>query len=430
MAPDQSTGENSNQKTPVAGSDMSPWQVKGGETSGSAAEPDPNSPAAAEAEATPVANPVPPAQPEAALSSGAFAAQQPHLQPPRSKKTGLFVTLAVVLVALLGSFTAWALYNRPANAVSDSLLKLANSKQLALEGKIESFSSPRASLSGDLKIRFNAARNWAADGILTIRDKQPFGVGPVNLNLSVIAEGSQNFFVKVNNAKGTVEQLAGGGASGKMVAGSLSNFLSVVDGRWIRFNNSTVSQETIQADQCFQKTFADLSKNAAERNKLRRIYRQNMFVAPEANLPAEVIGGRGSSHYKLRFDEAKAMSLARAVMGTDTYRRLQACNKDFTINLGEIPNVVRELNQLNVETWVDYWTHDITRLSYDNKKGDKGYFDFKYSDAATTVVVPSDSVPYQDALNALRKDFGSSGPAATWSLPGLPGATSPSVFQL
>ncbi|RWZ82034.1 MAG: hypothetical protein EOT04_00145 [Candidatus Chaera renei] len=389
-----------------------------------AAEPEPNNPAD-----RPLGNPAAPA-----LSGSPVA--PPFVKPPaRANKLGLFVVLAVLAIVLLGSFGVLALYNRPQTAVTDSVLKLAATSRLALEGKV-SYADPSgtSTMSGDLKVRFNRMSNLAVDGVITGRGESPVTAKPetYTVNFAVVADSNQNFFVKFNDLKGTIEQLAGGGAAGKSASGSLNNFLTTVDGRWIRLSGSSVPQGPSLADQCFQKVFKDLASNRAERKKLEKLYRQNAFITPEASLPSQVINGRGSAHYKLRFDGAKANALAQAYAATDTYKKLQACDNSLKID-PELPTTINNLNQANVEIWVDYWTHDITRLAYDNsQKGSKGYFDFKYSDAATTVVVPSSSVPYQDALNALQKDLqfsgGSSLPLPTPTLPG--NRLNPTIYQL
>lgn len=464
MAPDKPDANNPNNfDSGTDRPDTSPWQIKDqssefanpgstGETpaanhaqelNDAPAEPDgpdlrPAQPTASPTAAEPKLNdPVdrPLGNPDASVSGG-ITTLPPFVKPPaRANRLGLFVVLAVLAVVLLGSFGVLALYNRPQTAITDSILKLAATSRLALEGKV-SYADPSgaSTLSGDLKVRFNRMSNLAVDGVMTGRGESPITAKPetYTVNFSVVADSNQNFFVKFNDLKGTIEQLAGGGTAGKSASGSLNNLLTTVDGRWVRLSGSSVPQGPSLADQCFQKVFKDLANNRAERKKLEKLYRQNAFITPAASLPSQVINGRGSAHYKLRFDGAKANALAQAYAATDTYKKLQACDNSLKID-PELPTTINNLNQANVEIWVDYWTHDITRLAYDNsQKGSKGYFDFKYSDAATTVVVPSSSVPYQDALNALQKDlqFGgrSSLPLPTPTLPGS--RLNPTIYQL
>ena len=309
--------------------------------------------------------------------------------PPRKK--GLLAGLiALIIVLIIAALTYAYVYQNPNKVVADGIMQALNSRSVTYTGTFVTTSTNKitADFNGsadsrggslDMKVHLNALnRKYTIDGSGLLSDK-----GDLYFKVKNIDELVQNYRKSVpQSSQGLFDQI-----------------VAKINDKWIKISSDDLksySPEVATAQRCLTDAFKRMQSDETLRSEAVMAYKQHPFIVIEKTLGSK----DGSLGYLLSIDSAKAKSFATAFRATALYKTLHACDKNLELKVDDLKSD-RPLNQnVNVELWVNNWTHQITKVVVADKKNTTSLSVLPSFNKPVSVAAPREST----TLEQLQKD--------------------------
>ena len=309
--------------------------------------------------------------------------------PPRKK--GLFAGLiALIIVLIIAALTYAYVYQNPNKVLADGIMQALSSRSVTYTGTFVTTSANKitADFNGsadsrggslDMKVHLNALnRKYTIDGSGLLSDK-----GDLYFKVKNIDELVQNYRKSVpQSSQGLFDQI-----------------VAKINDKWIKISSDDLksySPEVATAQRCLTDAFKRMQSDETLRSEAVMAYKQHPFIIIEKTLGSK----DGSLGYLLSIDSAKAKSFATAFRATALYKTLHACDKNLELKVDDLKSD-RPLNQnVNVELWVNNWTHQITKVVVADKKNTTSLSVLPSFNKPVSVAAPREST----TLEQLQKD--------------------------
>ncbi|HEX7483674.1 MAG TPA: hypothetical protein VF281_00830 [Candidatus Saccharimonadales bacterium] len=311
-------------------------------------------------------------------------------QMPRRNKIFLFggVGLIILLIVLALIYSYW--YQNPKKVVSDGIMNALNAQSVAYKG------SYVAKAGSDITVEFNggaAIKGGNADLKLTI----------VSLGKKYTLDGSGllndkgDIYFKVKNIDELVQNYR------KAVPATsqplFDKIVAKINDKWIKISSEDLksySLEVATAQRCIGETFKKAQGDSKLKSEVVDIYKKYPFIVIDKSLGSK----DGSLGYLMNIDQTKAHSFSIAFQKTTIYKILRACDKNFSLNVGESASGQKMNQNTPVELWVNNWTHHITKIVASDKQKTTSLTVVPRFNQPVNVVTPTDAT----TLEQLQKD--------------------------
>ncbi len=376
----------------------------------------------------PAESQVPPTSPAASDGYADLPPADANFMPPRKSHKWLIIIIILVVLIAAGAAIWWYmdyLNNKPEKVLSDALTNTMTNvlnrtpftslSDLTVNSKIED--QPfTAKLHLDNKQANNDTENTAT---------VDFQSGNINVSLtgSLITIDTNTAYIKLDNLTKTSQQLFASSPDLRPTIKQLDPLIKKIDGQWIKFDLSSVSQATgaqsAQADAC-SKAVDNLKISKADQPNIGKLYSQYPFIDVTKVYPAEVVAGVKSFHYEIGLNTDKAVAFSKAAIELPSFADVKAsCKLDgskIDQAYQDYKDQQKGANQ-QVKPTVQLWISQKTRLP---NKVMVDVNDTNLTAALSSVLqinapnvqisAPPNSIPYSDvqkqfqgsSLNTLR----------------------------
>ena len=308
-----------------------------------------------------------------------------------ARKRGIFAGLIALIIVLIAAALTYAyVYQNPTKVVSDGIMQALNSRSVVYMGTFTNTSGNKITVdfnggadtqggSVDMKLNLTALnKKYTIDGSGLLSDK-----GDLYFKIKNIDELVQNYRKSVPAAS----------------QGLFDQILAKINDKWIKISSDDLksySPEVATAQRCLTDAFKRMQSDETLRSEAVMAYKQHPFIVIEKTLGSK----DGSLGYLLSIDSAKAKSFATAFRATALYKTLHACDKNLELKVDDLKSD-RPLNQnVNVELWVNNWTHQITKVVVADKKNTTSLSVLLSFNKSASVAAPREST----TLEQLQKD--------------------------
>ncbi len=358
----QNSDQTNEYTEPSTSPDMSA-QSLGGFQSNQTSEPTPSY--NFEASATPVAASV--TSTETAVVSD--ARESAPTVPQKSKKpliVGIIVT-AILIVLLGGGSLVYGLwYQNPDKVVSDALMNALAAKSSTYVGTMNINNSDTKTV-----LSLTAKQTGKTGSIDTTVSTTAAGK-TYSLDGSALVDSTGDMYVKV-------DKLAALAADFKdqinvfvdaTQASAIDQLVTKIDGNWVKVSATDLkdlSGATATAKTCASDALNQLQSDKTVMSEVTNLYKQHPFITIGKNLGVK----DGSNGYVITNNQTAFKDFLESLKTTKIYATLHGCDSTFTINTASITTATASDTQNStVELWVNSWSHQITKLNFNDTASD------------------------------------------------------------
>lgn len=331
---------------------------------------------------------------------------QPGAFPIKKSRKGLLaILISVGAVVLLGGTAAglglW--WTSPDKSFADATS--TNVGSLAGIGSVKGSLVVTPKSGADVSVEFTTK----VDGAKSNTDlalKMNAGAVTMNLTGAVATDDSKNVYVKVNDVKKTLDSFAGGNA--EAVDAYYGKLISKIDGKWVEITPADMkdlSGNTDANSTCVVDTLGKISSDSSYVKELQTIYANNAYLQYSKSLGSELVNGKDSNHVLVTVDKTKLDAFSKAALKSKLFTELSKCGVDTN----SASSTETSGTMLNVELWVDKWSHKVTRFVMSQVETDATVkFTLEPDYTKSTVTVPQADTQFKDLkadVTALEEQF-------------------------
>ncbi|MDR1970075.1 MAG: hypothetical protein LBQ11_01885, partial [Candidatus Nomurabacteria bacterium] len=329
----------------------------------------------------------------------------------KSKKLPLIITSIVggVLVLAGIGFAIWwfAYYNSDKKILNDAFYSLLGTTEGTGEIKM-SATVDETTIEANIKANYNKdAVAIDVDGKATVADMS------IRAGLSLVASGSKDIYVKVNDLKSVLDAVGVGGFD-----------VSKISNKWIKVSSDELTGMVPQAgadsgdiSKCMENVATTLTKEkSAQKEILDAITDSKILTAKRVGSDKDGI------KFSLAGDLNGTGKFVESLVKTKFYQVVSDCVK--TLDGGsELPALPADMDwnevtsqisplleqvDINVYFWVSSWGHQPTHLSVDVKVSEpniKFTLDVTNKIGKSEVTIPTSSISLTEAIQELMGQF-------------------------
>lgn len=353
----------------------------------------------------------------------------PTAQGPGRKKVGLFIGAAVFIFAVLAvGVTAFLLVqqnNKPEKVLADALVNTASDilekKPSTSVGSFEFVS--KGDNPASIKVAFEGAssgENGKGSADVTV----DFAGQQYTIKSAATVFGSEEYYVKIENLKQTLEALASNQPDFSQFVESFEPIISKIDNQWVRITKSDLKEfgalDEEKLDACAN-TLENLQLSRDDKKQLKRLFSENQFIVAGETFAAETASGEKSFRYRLDFNDKAAENFAKQVLEMQSFTQLK---KDCDIDEAEIKDQLSDASNSTesrekpvVELWVGKKTRRPTKFHVSTKDKDVTVdfnTELRLGAEGVTIEKPSKSISIQEVQREFQKITNQSAGAASF----------------
>ncbi len=351
-------------------------------------------------------------------------------QAPKRKLPGkklLVGVAAVLLLGLGGSAFAYVniMNNSPekvlADALANTMKDVFDKKPLHLMSNIKVKSS-EAGMPLELTVNMDAKQVSKAGEVTTDVRVQAGPQIDVTVSGSVVVQGDEAIYVRLNDLQKTVRQVEQLDPSIPSMTAGFKPLIQKIDGKWIKIDDkSLAAYGFVQSEEKFDKcaeSFGNLRISDSDKKRVKEIFKNNQFAIASEELPDETVDGDSSFHYKLDLNEEAAIRFVKDFVELESFSEVKsACEiKQEDIDK-EIDNLrkggdTEEDIKPVIELWVSKKNRYPTKvkITADEKEASMEWTtNTKINAQNISVEIPSDAMSLQE----LQKEIDSAVRAST-----------------
>lgn len=319
----------------------------------------------------------------------------PQVEAPKKKsKTGLIVTIVILLVALICGGVAAALVlmnrNKP-DAVAVAMSKLMSGEapeNVAIDGSIDILlndkTSPisRVNINLDSDIIVGSAINTSSAVLtMTTQDNQDYSV-----KFDEVYAANGDLYFKVDGAMAAIEDsgllnlLWGGQATKsnddaadpatKAYTDAVARAVEIIDGEWLKISTDELAQissnvMTNSPATCIMNMVGDLDKNS---NSTIQLYNKYPFI--NSTTEGVMIASKENPVYRVKINSENFAQFVNAMQNAGLTDNLYSClnwNGNVSVGEADVAEVVSELPKAYVEV---NGNNEFSRLYVDSESSD------------------------------------------------------------
>ncbi len=318
-----------------------------------------------EASATPVAAPVTPS--ETPVVSDASEPMSPV--PQKSKKPLIIgIIIAAILIVLLGGgslvYGLW--YQNPDKVVSDALMNAITAKSSTYVGTMNINNS-------DTKTAISlTAKQTGKTGSIDTTVSTTASGKTYSLDGSALVDSTGDMYVKVDKLAALVADFKDqiNVFVDATQSSAIDQLVTKIDGNWVKVSTADlkgVSGATATAKTCASDALNQFQSDKAAMSEVTDLYKKHPFITIGKNLGVK----DGSNGYVITNNQAAFKDFLESLKTTKIYATLHGCDSTFTINTASITTAAASDTQNStVELWVSSWSHQITKLNFNDTASD------------------------------------------------------------
>jgi len=274
----------------------------------------------------------------------------PGAAPKKKSKAGLIITICVLAVLLIGGGVAAFLFlmmrESPETMVNDAVAKIYESENLGITSKIDVESGDKTG-TFDFDIK-KSGKNLKLDGKLEMSGAK--------IDVNAIQYESETYIKFSGLGDLDINSIVGGDSSlvpssqSKMVNVIVKSMAEAVDDSWIKLDLSLISNLIPQGDGC---SFDVQSLLGTDSSKLKDAYKNNSFIKRDES--AEVKEENGVKYIKVKVDQEKSKSFAKAIIGDGASKCVDDDKKE-------------DAKESTVVLGVKPWSHDLSSIRINDGK--------------------------------------------------------------
>jgi hypothetical protein len=288
--------------------------------------------------------------------AGLPMAPQQKLRP----KWLLPVIIAAVLVVLGGSsalaYKFW--YQNPQKVIGDGLMHAIEAKSMTYKAMVQ-----HKGTSGTVNVVVTGVSKDGANSANT-------SVGMVvdgktyTLKGSVVVNKNSDIYLKVANVDTLLADFeAQLPVSARQV---VTDFVKKINDQWIVISNEkikTFSDAYAKMQKCTQSVVEKIQSDKSYSSEIVDLYKAHPFL----KITKELGSKDGSLGYEVSDNQKEDKAFSEGVKNTKAYKMLHECDSSLTIDTQETSGTT---STTTVQIWVSRWSHEITKITANDKDDD------------------------------------------------------------
>lgn len=335
-------------------------------------------------------------------------------KPKKSLVVGAIVAAAVVVLGG-GSTLAYNMwYQNPDKILSDTVSNLFSRDSLAGNGVIKANTEESTTTVNIAHMIFEDQASLTVDANVDSKEEDL----KIDIDGNAVYEKDGTFYIKVNNVQKlfdrliesqmqsrssdmTAEQQAMARGMVQMMFGSV---IREIDGQWIKISPKDMTEDEDSSDsmKCSAEAFEMLSSDKAVQKELTDTYKKNRFMVVKENLGAK----DGNLGFVYTFDQNKADDFEKAVEDTKFGQKAAECSSDDDADFDDTKDDELKADDVNVEIWVDRWSHDLVSAKVTSDLEDDGSLELTYTPDYDAEVKAIEIPKNATTLEELQKKLG------------------------
>ena len=337
--------------------------------------------------------------------------QIPANVPPKVPSKKKLLILGAIIIGSLGllsgataaAYNLW--YQNPDKVVFDAASSLLQSGTSTHKISVDVTSKEvTVKLSIDATLAENPASEADIHAMITYSGKD------YDVKASVLIDKDGNYYVKVNNVKAQLTQLAGPGVS----FSAFDAVIKKIDGNWIKITSDdtkSISADYSKTQACVTNAFKSLDNKAVVK-EITDVYKANRFIIVGKKIGVKTINGVDSLGYNITIDTVKAKAFYVALGTTSVGKSLTACDKEFDFKAADLdtsPGSAKITSDIQV--WSSRFGHQLKELDVTTKSDDGTTSAIVWNPTfvkGITVTAPTTSVPISEVVTDVEKVYSNS----------------------
>jgi hypothetical protein len=307
---------------------------------------------------------------------------------PVTKKSKKPLILGIILVAFFallggGSVLAYNLwYQNPEKVVTDALINVVTAKTAVYTGTMTVENTTlKVTVDTTLK-QAEAAAGMDAKVSITAGGKN------YSVNGSALVDASGDLYFKVEKIDSIVAEFKTQyDLTDAAQSALIDKLVAKIDGTWIKVSSADLkdfSATAGTAKTCVNDTVKKFKDDKAAIAEVTDLYKKHPFFTISKKLGEK----DGSLGYVIDGDTPALIAFGEGLKTTKIYTALHDCDNSFTIDTSKIDTSTTSNGNGTVELWVNSWSHQITKLSFNGTSD---------GDTTSGVITPIYNQPVQVA---------------------------------
>lgn len=346
--------------------------------------------------------------------SSAVPVFEPINKKPKFIKSKLFVglMLALIIIPLCGgsAFATMSWYQDPQKVIADSFVNAITAKSSIYTGTY-TYSDTSSKFSVTIDVNTKRAN---ATGNLDVKMTVKYDSTEYNISSAGLVDARGDIYFKVIGLADVVKKADSqlGFNSMTSLNTAINNFVSKVDGTWIRISNDdlkTYSDSYVTSKDCLINTYKKYQNDQKAIGEISDLYRKNPLIVVDKKLGIK----NGSFGYEVKASSENGRAFVSGFANTQVYKTLHQCDDSYTIKTDEVDS---EINNYKTSTqastdkdsklsiWIDMWSHNITKIEANGKNDTSIYSAVitpKYNQEVN-IVAPTSSMSLTELKSAIQ----------------------------
>ncbi len=340
----------------------------------------------------------------------------------KKSKKSLFIIGGIIAAALVlgGGGTALAYnlwYQNPNKVLGDALINAASAKSVIFTStmNINLHTGSAAGMPSKLTLSMDGKGSYEVGGQLDIKLATQYNGKDVSFSGSGIVDKDQNIYIKVNDVRKIINDVA----DGEQLPSSYDKLISDIDGKWIKISaddTKEYSEEWSKTQTCINGAVKKLQDNKSETKELLDLYKKNPFIIIKDKLGSK----DGNLGYDVDVDKDVSKHFSDGLKNTQIYKDLDKCDPsgtgsdDATSGIDSLDSDNTATTENHTELWVSRFGHKITQIKWTTKDSSStstiSDADFTFEpqfNKAVSIDVPKDFITLKQLQKDIESTFGS-----------------------
>lgn len=333
----------------------------------------------------------------------------------RLKRPRTIIAAAVVLVVLIASGTAYALwYQQPERVVMDAMQDMMSAEQLQTDTTITSdselVSGPVNVVVTSLKITSqgslaDAIGSMDATAVAEINGREYTVGGKARLT------DDKNVYFQLQDVEETITSLREDFGAASMPEQSLAQ-LEALDDTWVKVTPDDMG-ENGESFACAVDAVKKLVADDEYDDTIEQLYRDNQFMVVDESVQSK----DGNLGYRVTLEEDVYKTYVEQFAASDVAKRHNTCENNASLeDVEEQANDIanqEDAPKVDLTVWVSRFGHELQKVEYTitakNQSGDDVTFrgTTSVSDDDVSVDVPDGAVDFDDWTESLSMPYSS-----------------------
>ncbi len=304
-------------------------------------------------------------------------------KPNKSSKKKLIISIIGIVLVLIGAVVFYLWYTNPSKAVNDAVQDAIKSKTIDARG-IATIQGTEG--AGKLTVTFDTkADNSTGESISNAKAEVDMSPLKINLSGAIATDSKGGSYVKLNNTKPILTNIASIAMLDETAAKPLSQLAEKIDNKWVKVstedlnpnaevvvdgdgeNNENSSTETAELNECSSKALKNFYDDKKQQDQVIDVYKKNQFIVIKSTGKSENIQGKDSVQYIISLDDKKITSFIKQVIKTEVGKALQECYPDTIVEQIKNMDDIEIDDSAKLSLWVSRWEHQLTRIQFATK---------------------------------------------------------------